>query len=228
MKLSSNTISVLKNFGAINPGIYFKQGKILKTVSSGKNILAEASISEDIPSDFAVEDLNNFLSVISMHKDDPTFEFDGTNVVIIGNKGRSKIKYRYCQPTMIVTPPEKPLVMPDPEISFDLSSEDFEWVLKSAAVLNSPNVVVESDGKVINIMSNDLKNNSAHTDALEIGKGNGNKYKMVFLTEHISKVLPGSYNVQISSKGLAHFVNKNLPLKYWVATEQGSSFQKGE
>lgn len=227
MKLSTQTIGVLKNFGAINAGIYFKKGKTLKTVSQHKNILAEASITEDIPSDFGVEDLNNFLSVISMHTDDPTFEFDGTNVIINGNKGRSKVKYRYCQPSMIVMPPEKAITVPDPEITFDLSAEDFSWVLKSSSVLSTPNIVVESDGSSINIVSSDLKNNASHTDALEISKGNGDKYKMVFLTEHLSKILPGSYTVQISSKGLAYFQNKNVPVKYWIATETGSTFTKG-
>jgi hypothetical protein len=227
MKLSTQTIGVLKNFGAINAGIYFKKGKTLKTVSQHKNILAEASITEDIPSDFGVEDLNNFLSVISMHTDDPTFEFDGTNVIINGNKGRSKVKYRYCQPSMIVMPPEKAITLPDPEITFELSAEDFSWVLKSSSVLSTPNIVVESDGSSINIVSSDLKNNASHTDALEISKGNGDKYKMVFLTEHLSKILPGSYTVQISSKGLAYFQNKNVPVKYWIATETGSTFTKG-
>jgi hypothetical protein len=227
MKLSTQTIGVLKNFGTINEGIYFKKGKILKTISKNKNILAEATIVEDIPSDFGVEDLNNFLSVIGMHTDDPVFEFDGTNVIINGNKGRSKQKYRYCQPSMIVMPPEKALTLTDPEINFDLSAEDFSWVIKSSQVLGTPNVVIESDGSTINIVSSDLKNNSSHTDALEVGKGNGDKYKMVFLTEHLSKVLSGSYTVQISSKGLAQFQNKNVALKYWVATETGSTFTKG-
>ena len=227
MKLSIDTLSVLKNFGAINQGIFFKKGKTLKTVSSHKNILAEVDIKEDIPADFGVYDLNNFLSVVSLHKDDPTFEFDEKHVVIVGNKGRSKIKYRFCEPTMIVTPPEKALTMPDAEISFELKSEDFEWILRAAGVLSSPQVAIESDGKTINIVTLDLQNDSAHTDSLEICNGNGNKYRMIFKTENISKILPGTYNVSISSKGISHFKNKNIPLQYWITTEQGSKFEKG-
>ena len=227
MKLSGDTLSVLKNFGAINQGIFFKKGKTLKTVSSHKNILAEVNIKEDIPADFGVYDLNNFLSVVSLHKDDPTFEFDEKHVVIVGNKGRSKIKYRFCEPTMIVTPPEKQLSMPDPEISFELKSEDFDWVMRAAGVLASPQLAIDSDGQTINIVTLDLQNDSAHTDSLEIGKGNGNKYRMIFKTENISKVLPGSYDVAISSKGISHFKNKTIPLQYWITTEQGSKFEKG-
>jgi len=226
MKLSNETISVLKNFGTINQGILFKKGKTLKTVSSHKNILAEVNIKEDIPAEFGIYDLNNFLSVISLHKDDPSFEFDDKQVTIIGNKGRSKIKYRFTPANMIVTPPEKSLTMPDAEIKFNLTAEDFEWVMRAAGVLASPQVAIESDGKKVSIVTLDLQNDSAHTDALEIAEGNGNKYRMVFKTENITKVLSGTYEVSISSKGISHFKNKNLPLQYWITTEQGSKFEK--
>lgn len=228
MKLSGETLSVLKNFGAINSGIYFKQGKTLKTVSSHKNILAEVNIKEEIPTNFGVYDLNNFLSVVSLHKDDPSFEFDDKHVVIVGNKGRSKIKYRFCEPTMITVPPEKALSMPDPEIKFELKSEDFEWVMRAASVLSSPNVAIESDGEKVFIVTLDTANDSAHTDSLEISAaGSGSKYRMIFKTENLNKVLPGNYDVSISSRGISHFKNKNIPLQYWITTESGSKFEKG-
>ena len=226
MKLSNDTLNILRNFGGINQGILFKQGKKLKTVSSHKNILAEADINEDIPSEFGIYDLNNFLSVISLHKDDPSFEFDDKQVTIVGNKGRSKIKYRFTPANMIVVPPEKQLTMPEPEIKFEFKAEDFEWVLRAASVLSSPHVAIESDGAKINIVTLDLQNDSAHTDALEIADGNGNKFKMIFKTENISKVMPGSYDVAISSKGVSHFTNKTVPLQYYISTEAGSKFEK--
>lgn len=226
MKLSNETLSVLKNFGGINQGIFFKKGKILKTVSSHKNILAEVNINEEIPADFGVYDLNNFLSVVSLHKDDPSFEFDDKHVLIVGNKGRSKIKYRFCEPTMIVVPSEKQIQMPDPEIKFELKAEDFDWILRAANVLSSPHVAVQSDGPTINLVTMDLQNDSAHTDSLEIGEGNGAKYCMLFKTENLTKIMSGSYDVNISSKGVSHFNNKNFPLQYWITTETGSKFEK--
>lgn len=228
MKLSNETLSVLKNFGAINQGILFKKGSTLRTISSLKSILAEVNIKETIPSEFGVYDLNNFLSVVSLHKDDPSFEFDTKHVVIVGNKGRSKIKYRFCEPTMITLPPEKQVSMPDAEISFDLSSEDFDWIMKAASVLSSPQIAIESDGSTVNVITLDLQNDSAHTESLSLdAKGSGDKYRMIFKTENVSKVLPGSYEVKISSKGIAYFKNKNLLLQYWISTEAGSKFEKG-
>jgi len=228
MKLSSETIGVLKNFGNINSGIFLKKGKTIKTVSSHKNILAQATIPDEIPADFGIYDLNEFLSVVSLHKDDLNLEFDSKNVVISGLKGRSKIKYRSCDATMLVVPPEKTLELSNPEIQFDLSVEDFRWILDAANVLGSPQISVESDGTKVTLNTLDVSNDSAHTESLELEvEGSGNKYKMVFKTENFSKVLPGSYEVKISSKGISHFKNKKTSVEYWITTEVGSTFQKG-
>jgi hypothetical protein len=227
MQLSNDTINVLKNFGAINQGILFKKGKVLKTMSSGKNILAEVTIKEDIPTEFGIYDLNKFLSVVSLHKDNPTFEFGDKEVKIVGNKGRSKMKYRFCEPTMIVTPPEKQLAMPNPEVSFSLSAEDFDWVMKAAGVLGSPQVAVESDGSKVTITAFDSSDSSAHTDALEVSAGNGDKFRFIFKTEHLTKLFGGAYDVQISSKGISNFKHKTVELQYWISTETGSTFTKG-
>jgi len=228
MKLSNETLGVLKNFGAINQGIYFKQGKTLKTVSSHKNILAQVTIQEEIPADFGVYDLNNFLSVVSLHKDDPSFEFDDKHVLICGNKGRSKIKYRFCEPTMIVTPPEKQLTMPEAEIKFTLTPEDFDWILRAASVLSSPNIAIESDGTTVSLVTLDVQNDSAHTESLQLDvEGNGDKYRMIFKTENLSKIMPGSYSVSISSKGISHFKNTKIDLQYWITVETNSKFEKG-
>jgi hypothetical protein len=225
MKLSNDTLGVLKNFASINQGILFKKGKVVRTVSPHKNVLAEATITEDIPTEFGVYNLNEFLSVLSLHKEEPTIDFADNNVLISGQKGRSKTKYRFCASNMIVTPPEKPLAMPDPEISFELSAEDFNWVLRAANVLSSPNIVVESDGTKVMLTTLDLSDDSKHTDSLEIAEGNGNKYRMVFKTENF-KMLSGGYDVQISSKGISHFKHKTVNIQYWIATEAGSTFTK--
>jgi hypothetical protein len=196
-------------------------------MSSGKNILAEVTIKEDIPTEFGIYDLNKFLSVVSLHKDNPTFEFGDKEVKIVGNKGRSKMKYRFCEPTMIVTPPEKQLAMPNPEVSFSLSAEDFDWIMKAAGVLGSPQIAVESDGSKVTVTAFDSSDSSAHTDALEVSAGNGDKFRFIFKTEHLTKLFGGAYDVQISSKGISNFKHKTVELQYWISTETGSTFTKG-
>lgn len=225
MKLSTETLNVLKNFASINQSIYFKQGKTLRTVSAGKNVMAEATLDQEIPTDFGVYDLNNFLSVISLHKDDPVFDFEDNNVLISGLKGRSKIRYRFCSPKMIVMPPEKRLAMPDPEINVELSADDFDWIMRTAHVLDSPHIAFESDGTKAYVTTLDLQQDSAHTESLEIEEGNGSVYRMIFKVENL-KMMPGAYEVKISSKGISHFKHKTAKIEYWIATEAGSKFEK--
>lgn len=228
MNLSSDTLSILKNFGTINQGIYFKSGNILKTVSVHKNILAQAVIKEDIPCDFGIYDLNNFLSVIALHKDEPTFEFDPKFAIISGKGGRSKIRYRFCDPSMITTPPSKEIVVPSPEINFELTQEDFIWIMRAASVLSSPNIAVTSDGTKVYIETMNVEDDSANTDALEIADGNGSTFKMTFKSANLIKILQGGYDVSIASRGISLFKNKDVNLCYWITTEAGSFYKGAE
>ena len=209
MKLSNDTLSVLKNFAGINSGIEFKTGNKITTMSTGKTVLAKATLKDEFPHDFCVYDLNQFLSVHSSFKD-TELEFDDKNIIF--KSGKNKLKYRKTEKSMIVTPPEKELKLPSAEISFSLSEDELSSIMKTAAVLQSPNISVESDGDTVYIVASNVQDSSAHTNSFEVGEGNGQKYKMVFLTENL-KMIPGAYDVEISSKGLSSFKNKNVLLK---------------
>jgi gp45 sliding clamp, C terminal len=225
MKLSNDTLNILKNFASINTGIVFHQGKTIKTISGNKNILAEATITEEIPVEFGVYDLNNFLTVLSLHKEEPVIDFGDKMAVISGLSGRSKLNYRFCDPTMVVAPPAKPIAMPDAEIAFELSDSDLEWVIRSSSVLSSPNIAVVSDGSKISLQCFDATNDAASTNTLDVTDGNGDRFKMIFKTEAL-KMIPGSYDVRVSSKGVSHFRNKAKDLQYWITTEAGSTYSK--
>jgi hypothetical protein len=216
MKLSNETLTVLKNFSGINQGIQFKQGTKLTTVSAGKTVLAQANLKDDFPQDFCVYDLNQFLSVNSLFKDSAELEFDDSNIIF--KSGKRSQKYRMTAKEMIVTPPEKEITLPSVDCEFTLNSEDYEWIMKNAAVLSSPNIAVQSNGDTINILNFDASDNSAHTGTTEVGQGNGKKYSIVFKTENI-KLIPGSYNVKISFKGIGHFQNTKDDIQYWIAFE---------
>ena len=215
MKLSNETLTVLKNFSSINQGIQFKQGTKLTTVSAGKTVLAQANLKDEFPQDFCVYDLNQFLSVHSLHKDSD-LSFDDSNVIF--KSGRNSTKYRKTAKEMIVTPPEKEITLPSVDVSFTLSEEDYNNIMKVASVLSSPHIAVESDGNAVQLVAFDAQDNSAHTNSIQVGEGNGKKYKIVFKTENI-KMIPGSYAVEISFKGIGHFKNTKDDIQYWIAFE---------
>jgi hypothetical protein len=218
MKLSSETLSVLQNFAKLNSGIEFKQGTNIKTISTGKTVLAKATLKDSFPQDFCVYDLNQFLVVYNLNKD-TEIDFDDSNIIFkSGKNGRSKTKYRKSQRDVIVVPPEKELTLPSVDVSFTLSQEDYESILKTASTLQSPHIAVESDGEKVYLSACDATNDAAHVSSIEVSEGNGKKYKMVFITENL-RLITGSYDVEISFKGLAFFKNKNQDIQYWVATE---------
>jgi DNA polymerase III sliding clamp (beta) subunit (PCNA family) len=220
MKLSTDTLSVLKNFSGINGNLEFKAGKVIKTISSTKTVMAKATLTDEFPQDFCVYDLNQFLSVYSMHKDSD-IDFDDKNVIF--KSGKSKTNYRKADKQNIITPPDKDLVLPSVDVSFTLTETDLTNLLKSASILQSQHIVVESDGEKVYITSCSIQQNgqrSENTNSIEVGDGNGNTYTATFLTENL-KMIPGNYEVEVSSKGMASFKNttQRWPIQYWIAIE---------
>jgi hypothetical protein len=231
MKFSNETLGILKNFASINQGMWFRKGKTLKTISSHKNILSEATITEDIPSEFGIHDVNEFLSAISLTGDDSSFEFDEKHVMIVGQKGRSKLKYRFADVKTISIPPENLIKLSSVDFKFTLTESDFAFLTRAANVLSSTHISIESDGEKIKLVTFDASNDSASTQELEIIRGNGDKYRVIFKTETFCKVLTGEYDVEYSSNDgvpVAHFINKKQPLQYWIAVEVGSKFEKAK
>ena len=221
MKLSKETLDLLKNFASINDGIVFRKGKTLRTCDATKQVLAETTINEEIPSEFGIFDLNRFLSAMSLHDGNCTLEIDDKSINVTSD--RMTTNYRVCDVTMVKNAPEKSIVMPTSDVQFTLDQKDFEKIQRASSVLATPHISINSDGSKIFVTELDNKNTSTHTNRIEIGvNSSGKKYNMLFKTENL-KMIPGTYEITISFKGLATFKNTSKSLQYWVATEVGSS-----
>ena len=220
MKLSKHTLNMLKNFSDINMSIEIKQGNILRTVSVQKNILAQAELEDEFPQDFAIYELNRFLGAVSLF-DDPEFTFNGKSTNI--GTSRHSVDYVYCDPSMIVTPPENNITFPEPEVKFTLTQDALSQVMKASNVLGTPEISVESDSGNINIKALDVNNDSTDTFTVALDEKSDSKFRFVFKTENM-KMLPGNYDVEISSKGISHFAMQGQKLQYWIATEASSTF----
>ncbi len=220
MQLSESTKELLKNFSEINPNLMIKPGKQLKTISTMKNILATANVSEDFPQDIAIYDLNEFLGVMSLFTK-PQFAFDDKSLSI-GEEGTStKSKYYFADPS-ILTVPQKDVKMPEAEVQFTLTETDLTKVKKAAAMLQLPDISISSKGSDITLSAIDKKNDTANNFSIKVGETNS-KFEFHFKTEHL-KMLPGDYNVSISSKLISNFKHKSKPIQYWIALENTSKF----
>ena len=221
MKLSDNTLTLLKNFAGINQSILVKQGNKLRTISIAKNILAEAEISEEFPRNFAIYDLNQFLNGLSLHQD-PDLDFTEDSYITI-REGKRRVKYFYADPNVIISPPEKEIKLPSEDVCFQLETGSLEKLVKAAAVYQLPDISAIGDAGVIRLVVRDKKNDTSNEYSIVVGETD-EQFTFNFKVENISKIVSGAYDVVVSSKLLSQFTNSKHNLSYWIALEPDSTF----
>ena len=221
MKLSEKTLTLLKNFSNINQSILFKQGSSLRTISVMKNILAEATIDEDLPTDFGIYDLGQFLNGLALHNR-PELDFQNEGYVYI-KEGKMRSKYFFADPKVIVTPPEKEITLPSEDVSFTLSTDQLDKLLKAAGIYQLPDLAVVGRNGVVKIQVRDKKNDTSNDFAITVGETD-DAFEFNFKVENI-KILPGTYDVVVSKKLLSRFTSQNYNLKYYIALEPDSTFE---
>jgi len=200
MKLSEKTINLLENFSSINQSILVKKGSKLRTMSVMKNILAEAEVDENFERDFGIYDLPQFLNGVNLMKD-PDLDLRNETYMIIREGKSTKVKFAFADPEVIVTPPEKPLELPSADVKFQLDSTHLQKLLKASAIYQLPDLSAIGDGQEITLVVSDRKNDNSNEYTLVVGKTD-KEFVFNFKMENI-KLIPGSYDVQISKKNLA-------------------------
>jgi hypothetical protein len=220
MKLSDKTLTLLKNFSSINQSILFKEGNSLRTISVMKNILAEATIEEELPKDFGIYDLNQFLNGLNLHQN-AELDFQNDGYVVI-KEGKSRSKYFFADPNVIITPPEKDIVLPSEDVCFLLDTKELDKLLKAAAVYQLPDLSVVGESGVVKLVVRDKKNDTSNDFSVVVGETD-ETFSFNFKVENI-KILPGSYEVVISRKLLSRFKNTGFDVTYHIALEPDSTF----
>jgi len=224
MNLSEQTISILKNFSHINSGLYFQEGQKIKTVAPSKAILAEAIITEDIPTNFGIYDLNRLLGTISLFEK-PEIEFADRQLILKESNKKKSCKYSYCDASLVVRPPEgKEVKLPTEEVTFVLSESVYNESVKAAAILQYPEIAVVGNGKVMEIAILDSKNQMSDEFSHEVGETPFN-FKFIFKVENFSKLMSKEYNVALSSKGLSRFNSSDDILTHFIALEPTSTYE---
>lgn len=214
MKFSNETISVLKNFATVNPGLVFKPGSVIRTMHPQKTVMASATVSENFEKVARVYDLSRFLATLSMF-DDPDVEFTEDKFII--SSGRSKASYTYAAEAMVVSPPDKNIQFPSAEATVSIKWKDLDSVIRAAGVLKLSEIAFISDGSTISLAAVDSKNPTA--DAYDIAIADDvstESFRMIIKVENL-RLMPNDYEVALSTRGLAHF--KSPKVEYYIALE---------
>jgi hypothetical protein len=217
MKLSNETREVLKNFSTINQNLLVKNGNVINTMSAMKNIVSKATIPDTFNTEFAIYDLNEFLSALSLFKD-PTLDFTDKEVKLKEEGGGSSLNYFFSDPS-IVTAPKTEITMPSVDVEFTFTQDTFNQILKASAVLGVPDVVLQgTSGGAIDLTVTDRKNDTSNDFSITVGENSPSDFTYFFKVENL-KLLSGDYKVEVSSKGISHFTNVNKPIEYFIALE---------
>lgn len=219
MELSKETLTLIKNFAGINGSLMLKAGKRLSTISEGKNVMAEASIAEDLPIDFGIYDLNEFLNVVSLF---PTTNLDfSEKYVMVSDGGASKIKYFAAGEGVVKSAPAT-IKFPGADVEFTLEATQLAMIQRTSSVLKASDVsIVGVDGKLKVIVS-DKKNDTSNAYEVTIGDTD-ETFKANIKVENL-KMLPNDYTVSISKKKISRFKHTASDLTYYVAIEADSEF----
>jgi hypothetical protein len=217
MKLDTRTLQVLKNYSSINPSILFRNGNVLTTVTPTKTIFAKATLEQEFPSQFAIYDLNKFLSVLSLF-DEPELQIGDKSVVV--QSGRKRVNYVFADPNSIVAPKSESVNFPDADVSFELTNEVLADVTKALGVLRQPEIAVVGNGTTISLQTTNSKDPTSDVYSVEVG--DTDKTFTVYFKAENMRLLPDTYQVDIARAGIARFRSKDL--EYYIAVEQNSKF----
>ena len=223
MELCENTLNVLRNFSGINQNIMIRSGNNIKTMSETRNMIATADVSEQFTKDFGIYDLNEFIGVMGL-VDTPSLKFEDDFVIVSDSSGRSKIKYFYAAEEALTTA-TKDVNMPEADVKFTLDNDTLNKLKKAASTLGHSEVSIKAKDGVLSLSV--VENQNATSNAFSIDIDGEFKQDAVFnfiISISNLKILPGDYDVEISSKLITQFKNKELPLTYWIALEKSSTY----
>jgi len=219
MKLSKETLALIKNYASINSNLLLKAGNKLSTLAVGNTIMSTVTVTETFPSEFGIYDVNEFLGALSLF-DDADLEFSDKYVTM--SQGKGSIKYFAAAESAMVVP-KKDITFPEAEINFTLDANVYSMILKTAPLLKSSDVSLVGNGSTISVVVVDKKNQTGNAYNYELGTTTLN-FKVNLKIENL-KMLPGDYDVSISSKKISRFKAKGSDLVYYVAVEADSTFE---
>jgi len=225
MELSDNTLQILKNFSGINQNILIKQGSQLKTISEARTVLAGAKVIEEFPTNFGIYDLNEFIGVLSL-VDAPRLRFEDSCVIVNDSTGRSKVKYFFSSEDTLTTP-QKEITMPGADVKFTLTNNILNKIKRAAATLGHEEVSISNKDNVLSLSVVETSNSTSNTFSIDIdGEFDQSKNFNFILSIGNLKILPGDYDVEISSRLISQFshTSPDLSVQYWIALEKTSTF----
>ena len=224
MKISTKTIGLLQSFSQISSNLLVKAGNRLATRNTVNSIQARANVEETFPRQFAIYDLNQLLSLISVSQN-PDIDFNEKNLTIRSENG-GELEYFYADESLVTAPSENAPALED-IYTFKLTAGDINTVIKTASIVSATMLNIISEKGKVTLTVNDPKNSTSHSYKLPLGEND--QVFNVKMNIDSFKVVPDDYNVRVahavakSGKVLVFFFEcLNRDLTYLIAADTTS------
>jgi hypothetical protein len=218
MKISKETITILKNFASINSNLLIKSGSLLSTMNVQKNVLADAVVAEKFPIDFGIYDTGDFLGLLGLFSD-PEIEFKDKYATI--REGTSSIKFYSADPS-VLTAPSKQVKFPASFVDFELTAEVLSAIQKTASALRAVDMSIIGKDGVLSVTVGDLRSETSNTYNIDIGE-TSETFTANFKVDNL-KLMPQDYSVSLSDKKISRFKSVNGDFTVFIALESTSVF----
>lgn len=216
MKISAETLAVMKNYSKINPSMIFHDGSRLKTVSMDKNLKVETNIPDVFPRRFGVYIVNRLIQILSTFKE-PELDFSDNYLTI--HEGNRQVRYAYAEEEILKIPMiDKDINVPDTYEVFKLSKDAIADLERAYSILKMPDIVLTGDGKNIYYQNTNVSDPSSDVYAINVADTT-KTFRAVFKAETFSKIVAKDYTLTMSDKGVHHLVADDGNSEYYLCNE---------
>ncbi len=207
--MQKETVEILKNFSSINQGIVIRKGNKLKTMSVHKNVFASSVVPDNFEREIAVYDLNELLSTLSLFTA-PEISYKEDHILI--KSGKSRVRYKYSSPSVIVSPPVDKNISIQPQLTFKLQAVVLEQIMKASSVMKLKELEISESGlRAFN------KSQVGNKYVVEVEGVEGTCSPKVLSIANL-KLLPRDYTVEVDNRAV-RFTSVDGSLEYIVAVE---------
>lgn len=227
MKISDETLKMLKWMASVNGGIKIDPGNELYSKAESQAMACKCKIAETFDKPFVTTNLAKFLSLVEL-VDNPDFEFNDDSVIITSGDGKNKVRFLQSNPALVNQSNKIPKEQPDVAIKFALASEDLQKVFNSAKVLCVSDITLHTkEGNIYMTVSNKSMNSSSDYVDIKVGECEPDvEVSFAFKKQNLKLITEYDYEVTIYSVGLARFLATDSPYEvfdvYVVTTPEAA------
>jgi hypothetical protein len=222
VKLSQDTLQVLKIAHTINKSLVFKAGNEIKTVSATGAIVMEATVAETFPADFAIYELNKLLGVLALpaFKDAELVFEDGVDTHMTIKAGDSKIKYFYTSEDF-AQHPGRTIVLPKVDVEANVNRDTLEGFEKAAAALGHKVMKFQVKDKVLSLIATTPEIDTSNDYVVELGESDSDDYEALIKLENL-KLVPGDFKVtllKMNGRGISRWEHQQRKINTFIGLE---------